>query len=73
MASRETKHRAQDELLSGMANAILGEHEAYQPDTVLIAEMQQQARRVMKFFGVESYPGLGSTDAADADAGRDGS
>jgi hypothetical protein len=61
MSRTELKHKAQDELLGGMANAILAHLEgAYgEPDKVLLEEMHKQAQRAMKLFGVNSYPGLG--------------
>lgn len=56
------KDTAQNDLLRGMVNAILTHEEgAYgAPDEAVIEEMRAQARRVMKLFGFESYPGLGS-------------
>ena len=58
----EIKHAAQDDLLQGMAQAILAHEEgAYgEPDAERIEEMRKQARRAMKLFGVSFQPGIGS-------------
>lgn len=71
MNATETKETAQNELLGGMANAILAIREGNygEPDEVLIAAMLKQAKRVMKLFGFESYPGLGNADDR-ADPGK---
>ena len=58
MNKTEIKHTAQDYLLQGMENAILGELEA-KGDPLVIEAMREQALRVMKLYGYESFPGIG--------------
>ena len=58
MTKTEIKQTAQDYLLQGMENTILGELEA-KGDPLVIEAMRWQARRVLKLFGCDSFPGIG--------------
>jgi len=58
MTKTEAKQTAQDYLLQGMSNAILGELESG-GDPKVIEAMREQAKRVMKLYGYESFPGIG--------------
>ena len=64
MTRTEIKHKAQDNLLQGMAQTILAHTEGTygEPDHREIEEMQKQAKRVMKLFGVISQPGIGNAE-----------
>ena len=64
MTKTELKHSAQDDLLQGMANAILAESEGAfgAPDETKIEEMRKQAKRVMKMYGISFMPGIGRID-----------
>lgn len=64
MTKTQLKEQAQDHLLQGMANALLAHREGVygEPDEEMIAEMEKQAKRAMKFFGVDFFPGLGSVN-----------
>jgi hypothetical protein len=57
MTKTELKHRAQDQLMGWMVEAIY--RAEADGDKELAAEMLRQARRAMTMFGVVSYPGLG--------------
>lgn len=59
---REIKIAAQDSLLLDIANGILGTIENDLSDVATINEMYVQATRVMRLFGVDSFPGLGTID-----------
>jgi hypothetical protein len=58
MTKTEIKQTAQDYLLQGLANAISMETNDADDPAVLEA-MRGQARRVMKMFGYDSFPGIG--------------
>lgn len=57
MTKTKIKHTAQDYLMQGLSNAILGEIEC-NSDPEVIAAMKEQAARVMKFLGYSSFPGI---------------
>lgn len=59
---REIKIAAQDSLLLDIANGILGTIENDLSDVATINEMYIQATRVMRLFGVDSFPGLGTVE-----------
>lgn len=58
LADRDRRYFAQDELLRGALNAIAAEKEQPYgtPDVDLIEEMEKQARRIAKLFGILSHP-----------------
>ena len=58
MTKTEIKHIAQDYLMQGLGNAILGELECG-GDPEVIEAMKEQANRVMKFLGYSSFQGIG--------------
>jgi len=58
MTKTEIKQTAQDYLLQGLANAISMETNDADDPAVLEA-MRGQARRVLKMFGYDSFPGIG--------------
>jgi len=58
MTKTETKHIAQDYLMQGLGHAILGELES-EGDPEVIEAMKEQAKRVMKFLGYNSFQGIG--------------
>lgn len=61
MTRTEIKEKAQNEVLAGVANALLAAVENdFEPH--IIEEMREQALRVMKFFGFVSYPGIGALE-----------
>jgi len=56
MTKTDTKHGAQDRLLSYMAQAILSAQDG--GDDEMAEEMRRQAIRAMKLFGVSGFAGI---------------
>jgi len=59
MSKTDIKHQAQDCLLAYMANAILAAQERGD-DPAVIDELNRQAARAMRMFGVTAYAGINS-------------
>lgn len=56
----EIKHQAQDEILDSIASLIASHQEGTYgvPDEEIIEALRKQAKRVMKMFSVEEFPGI---------------
>jgi hypothetical protein len=56
--AKQVREKAQDELMEGLANAVLMARERGDNPAV-IQEMLKQAARIGRLFGYESWSGLG--------------